>query len=202
MFEMGAETMALPLDEKMKFYQGNDGLSFGFASWHLSSFLNAHLTKCYGRYKSAGANVTDQYGTLDTVEFLNIAQDDALAWPKPVHRTYPSPVQDHMESTVMPFVRKSIAVNMTLLNVLNDQLGLPEGTLAKKHSMEEFSGSEARCIKSLPKTEEMSEEHRAIGAHTDFGSLVCTISNLEISQRMTTEADSHFSIIGLGVYKS
>jgi len=145
---MGAETMALPLDEKMKFYQGNDGMSFG--------------------YKSAGANVTDQYGTLDTVEFLNIAKDDALAWPKTARRTYPAPVQGHMESTVTPFVRKSIAVNMTLLNVLNDRLGLPESTLAKKHSTEEFSGSEARCIKSL---EKMSEDHRAIGAHTDFGSL-------------------------------
>lgn len=32
MFDMGAETMALPLDEKLKFEQGNDGMSFGFVS--------------------------------------------------------------------------------------------------------------------------------------------------------------------------
>ena len=30
MFEMGAETMALPLEEKMKFEQGDGGSSFGY----------------------------------------------------------------------------------------------------------------------------------------------------------------------------
>jgi hypothetical protein len=29
MFELGAETMALPMEEKMKFEQGDDGVSFG-----------------------------------------------------------------------------------------------------------------------------------------------------------------------------
>ena len=29
MFEMGAETMRLPMEEKMRFEQGDDGLSFG-----------------------------------------------------------------------------------------------------------------------------------------------------------------------------
>lgn len=31
MFEMGAETMKLPLDEKMKYEQGDEGMSFGYA---------------------------------------------------------------------------------------------------------------------------------------------------------------------------
>jgi hypothetical protein len=30
MFTMGAEMMALPMDEKMKFEQGDDGMTFGF----------------------------------------------------------------------------------------------------------------------------------------------------------------------------
>ena len=30
MFDMGAETMALPLEEKMKFEQGDAGMSAGF----------------------------------------------------------------------------------------------------------------------------------------------------------------------------
>lgn len=29
MFDMGAETMALPLEEKMQFEQGDEGRSFG-----------------------------------------------------------------------------------------------------------------------------------------------------------------------------
>ena len=34
-----------------------------------------------GRYKKAGGFVTDEYGSPDTSEFLNIAKDDALAFP-------------------------------------------------------------------------------------------------------------------------
>ena len=30
MFDMGAEVMALPLEEKMKYEQGDDGYSFGY----------------------------------------------------------------------------------------------------------------------------------------------------------------------------
>lgn len=77
-----------------------------------------------------------------------------------------------MESTIVPFVRKSLEVNQTLMDVFNDRLGLPKETLASKHTLEEFSGSEARCIKNPPRPQGMSEEQRAIGAHTDFGSLV------------------------------
>ncbi|KDQ63014.1 hypothetical protein JAAARDRAFT_146912 [Jaapia argillacea MUCL 33604] len=151
MFDMGAETMALPLAEKMKYEQGDDGMSFG--------------------YKAAGANATDETGALDTVEFINVSKDDALSYPKPTHRTYPSTVNARMESTITPFVRKSWEVNETLLNVFNRRLGLPDGELAKRHRIEEPSGSEARCIKNPPKPGGISEAKAAIGAHTDFGSL-------------------------------
>jgi hypothetical protein len=30
MFEMGRETMSLPMEEKMKYWQGNQGASFGY----------------------------------------------------------------------------------------------------------------------------------------------------------------------------
>ena len=123
-------------------------------------------------YKAAGANATDETGALDTVEFINVAKDDALAWPGKVHREYPSSVNARMESTIKPFVQKSLAVNYTLLDVLNERLGLPKGALAKQHPLEEPSGSEARCIKNPPKPEGITEEQAAIGAHTDFGSLV------------------------------
>lgn len=76
-----------------------------------------------------------------------------------------------MESTIQPFVRKSVEVNITLIEALNGKLGLPKGVLAERHTLEEPSGSEARCIKS-PKNQEISAEKAAIGAHTDFGSMV------------------------------
>ncbi|CCM03873.1 uncharacterized protein FIBRA_06024 [Fibroporia radiculosa] len=150
MFNMGAETMALPLEEKLRFEQGDEGMSFG--------------------YKAAGANATDETGAPDTVEFINVAKDDALSWPRTVHRTYPSTVNARMENTIAPFVRKALQVNTTLIEIFNAKLGLPEGALARRHRLEVPSGSETRCIKSPPRSEGFSEK-TAIGAHTDFGSL-------------------------------
>jgi hypothetical protein len=33
MFDMAAETMALPLEEKMKYEQGDEGMSFGWVTY-------------------------------------------------------------------------------------------------------------------------------------------------------------------------
>lgn len=150
MFDMGAETMRLPMEEKMKFEQGDDGVSFG--------------------YKAAGANAVDETGALDTVEFINVSKDDALAYPSSVHRTYPSTVNARMESTIKPFIAKSVEVNMTLMAVFNEKLGLPEGALASLHKLYDPSCSESRCIKNPP-ARDVSPDRMAIGAHTDFGSL-------------------------------
>ena len=106
---------------------------------------------------------------METVQFMNVAKDDALAWPKIARRTYPATTNDRVESTIVPFVCKSLGVNVTLLNVFNDRLGLPEGELTKS---QELSGIEARCIRNPPRPQDMREEQRAIGAHTDFRSLV------------------------------
>lgn len=75
MFDMGAETMKLPLDEKMKYKQF--------------------------RYKAKGANAVDESGKPDTVEFVNVAKDDAFAWPYIARRDYPSTVNKRMESTII-----------------------------------------------------------------------------------------------------
>jgi isopenicillin N synthase-like dioxygenase len=153
MFSMGAETMSLPLSEKMTFEQGDKGISFG--------------------YKASGANAVDELGNLDTVEFINISQDDVFAWPNTAHRTYPRTVNERMDNTIIPFVRKSRGINAALLGILERKMGLPEGELLEKHSEEELSGSETRCIKSPPRPPG-DNGTTAIGAHTDFGSLVST----------------------------
>ncbi|KAH9172172.1 hypothetical protein EDB89DRAFT_1000842 [Lactarius sanguifluus] len=133
MLEMGTHTMALPLEEKMKFEQGDGGNSFG--------------------YKFAGSNATDASGALDSVEFVNISRDDALAFPTVVHRRYPRTVEERMD------------------NVLNDRLGLPLGCLVELHGPGEHSGSEARCITKTPASTPEAPDKAAIGAHADFGSL-------------------------------
>ncbi|THV03755.1 Clavaminate synthase-like protein [Dendrothele bispora CBS 962.96] len=149
MFDMGADTMNLPMEEKMKFDQGDDGLSFG--------------------YKAPGACTVDVSGSLDTVEFLNIAKDDALSYPQVSRRTYPHTVNDQMNPTVIPFVRKSLEVNDLVLAIFNEKLGLPGGTLDNLHTAGgEFSGCEARLIKAPAG---LKAGNLALAAHTDFGSL-------------------------------
>ena len=121
------------------------------------------------RYKATGANAVDATGQLDTVEFMNVAKDDALAWPNPARRRYPKTVNDRMESTIIPFVRKSLEVNNTFLEVFAERLGLPPGDLLERHRLDEFSGSEARVIRNPPTDD---PNRLAIGGHTDFGTLV------------------------------
>lgn len=88
-----------------------------------------------------------------------------------MHRTYPSTVNARMENTIRPFTQKSMEVNLTLIDVLNDKLGLPQGELVKRHINQAVKGGESRCTKS-PKHQVISEESAVLGAHTDFGSLV------------------------------
>ena len=112
----------------------------------------------------------DDRGSRDVTEFLNIARDDALAWPTPVHCTYPRTVNARMESTIKPFVQKSLAINQSLIDVLNDKLGLPKGTLAAFHKVGEHSGCTARVIRAAPQVN--FDDKVFLTAHTDFGSLV------------------------------
>jgi len=160
--------MALPLSEKMEHEQGDGGVSFG--------------------YKALGANAVDERGNVDGSEYINVAQDDILAWPKVIHRTYPRTVNDRMENTIQPFVRKSKEINTVLLRILEKKLGLPEGEFVKRHLEEETSGSETRCIKSAPVGPD--GEGRFLAPHTDFGSVSFLHNRLGGLQVMPPGSDS------------
>ncbi|KAK4046710.1 hypothetical protein OIO90_006463 [Microbotryomycetes sp. JL221] len=132
-------------------------------------------------YKKSGGTNVDAKGNLDTVEFMNIAKDDALAFPVVRQRTYPRVVENEMIVTIRPFIQKSDDVLKTLLSVLEPFVGLPSGTLAKYHEngRPNLSGSEARIIFKPPTgapgspVEGVGEDGKpaaAIGSHTDFGS--------------------------------
>ena len=151
------------------------------------------------RYKAAGVQYMDERGTRDVTEFVNIAKDDALAWPTPARRTYPSTVHARMDSTVKPFVEKSLAINNVLIDVLNDKLGLPKGTLAELHKPEAFSGCTARVIRAPPHVG--PDEKLFLTAHTDFGSLVSKVLEA-IRSPCLTASISRFSTTVLEVCKS
>lgn len=72
-----------------------------------------------------------------------------------------------MQDAVTPFVRKSMAVNNTILDIFERLLGLPRGAFADLHATAMASGSEARVVKTPP-----NQNSAGIGAHTDFGTLV------------------------------
>ncbi|KAF8839123.1 Clavaminate synthase-like protein [Paxillus ammoniavirescens] len=151
MFDMGAETVGLPLEEKLKFEQGDLGQSCG--------------------YKKAGSNAVDANGTLDAAEFITISKDDALAFPRVINVTYPPPTAAAIPTAVAPFVRKGLDVNYTVLLIFNEKLGLPEGTLDRLHDPEEHSGSEARVVRTPPIPGKDAANKATLGSHTDFGSL-------------------------------
>lgn len=167
MFEMGEVTMNLSLEEKMKYSQGETGGSHGCVLFtHHRSSYSVH-PDVYS-YKFSGATMVDRFGSKDCAEFINVSRDDALAYPRVVNREYPSTVNERMESAVKPFVLASCEVSMTILDIFNQKLGLPEGFMAEKHSLDEPSIAETRCIKVSASPERTD---LAIGPHTDYGSL-------------------------------
>ena len=165
MFDVCAEVLDLPLEEKMEFEQGDNGNSFGLVSFSIT--CKAFIDSVFESYKAKGTIATDKNGTQDNVEFLNIAQDDALSWPTITHRTYPSVVNQHMVDTFSSFVRKSMSINRTFLEFFERRLGLPRGTFWELHDPSQVNGGEARCIRTPP-----WQDGTGVGAHTDFGSLV------------------------------
>ncbi|KAH9918556.1 uncharacterized protein BXZ73DRAFT_105188 [Epithele typhae] len=116
MFAMGEETIALTLEEKLLFEQG-DGRPWGFI-------------------RTTKARVTSP--SLST---SSLSKDNALAWPAVARRTYPSAVNGRMESTITPFVKSPLVIN----HHLKDRLGLAGGS-ASLHKVDEFSGCTARFI--------------------------------------------------------
>lgn len=117
--------------------------------------------------------MVDKGGTPDAIEFITIAKDDILAYPKVVHRAYPTPVETHIDSALRPFLGKALEVNMTILSVFEKKLGLANGELLKLHTMEAISGSEARVLKAPAKlaSPDPNKPKVALFAHTDLGSL-------------------------------
>jgi hypothetical protein len=136
----------------------------------------------------------DVNGKRDSTEYINVAKDDAFAWPQQARRAYPSPVNRRMHSTIAPFVRKSLEVNNLLLGVFETKLGLLVGVLIQKHRAEEYSGCEARVTKTLPSP----PDHKGpvLGGHTDFGTLVRCTSSTVLYLIYLFMHESHFCIIG------
>jgi isopenicillin N synthase-like dioxygenase len=150
MFTMGSEMVNISPEEKLRHAQ-EYGQVFG--------------------YKYADpTHIRSDNGAPDLVEYVSIAKDDAFKWPEVVHRRYPSVINEHLKSTVEPFSQKMFDVCRSLLQALNDRLGLPKETFANLHSETETSPTEARCIRAQ-KNPVLDADAATVGAHTDYSSL-------------------------------
>lgn len=77
-----------------------------------------------------------------------------------------------MESVVQPFAQKAIDLNLACMDILNDKLGFPPGRFRELHKVDALSTSEARIVRTPPPPPEGWTKNVALGAHTDFGSIV------------------------------
>lgn len=123
-----------------------------------------------------------------------------MAWPKIIHREYPSTVIARM-SSIRKFIEDSDAVLRNLLGIMSEYLGLPASALGERHIFENHSGSECRVIRNPPK--KFSGDKVSLGAHTDFGSLVRSSSftqpkllNSILFHSLIQQSFLHHNIIG------
>ena len=63
----------------------------------------------------------------------------------------------------------SHAIVTLILEILNNQLSLPKGTLPNLHRRQAVSGDQVRFVKAPPQPAD--DRRTALGQHTDFGSL-------------------------------
>lgn len=143
LFQLGSQFFDLSVEEKMRYDFREQGSYFG--------------------YKGFGAGVIDKDGTRDRNEFYNTSKDFVLglreALPEPAMLT-----DDKARSLMRNFMLRSHAVVTLLLDILNAQLALPEGTLHSLHRLREVSGDQVRWVKSPPQPED--DRKKALGEHT------------------------------------
>ena len=153
LFSVGEDLFRLPVETKQQ---------FDFSKSHNSYF----------GYKAMGANV-DRSGNVDRNEFYNVSKDDLLdqstRWPAP-------DVLNDQRELLGSFVRSAHEVALLVLELLNDFLKLPKGTLQGLHRLAGISGDQVRFIKAPPQPKD--DRRTALGEHTDFGSVTVLFNRL------------------------
>lgn len=153
LFDVGRELYDLPLEEKQKYDFAAKGSYFG--------------------YKGYGANVVDRQGNLDRNEFYNVSKDDIMGLSDKV----PAPVcLESRRDLFRDFMTEAHGLVVLVLELLNDHLGLPEGTLQNLHRLQGRSGDQIRFIKAPPQP--IDDRKVALGEHTDFGSVTVLFNKL------------------------
>lgn len=84
----------------------------------------------------------------------------------------------------------SHAIVTLILDILNNQLSLPKGTLPNLHRREAVSGDQVRFVKAPPQPAD--DRRTALGQHTDFGSLTVLFNRVGGLQVLPPGADTEW----------
>lgn len=145
---VGAQIMALPLDEKMKYVPAPKEL-FG--------------------YKKVGQTLVDKNKTPDTAEFFNVGKNDMIAPESEMKRPWPKPVLENKQ-LFATYCKAAHSIGLQILDVLAAKLGIDPEELHARHRIEEAAGDHVRITRGPPrKTVEMPEIQTP--SHTDFGTI-------------------------------
>jgi isopenicillin N synthase-like dioxygenase len=88
----------------------------------------------------------------------------------------PEPFQKGHE-TFVSFIKTSHSIVTLLLNLFNESLGLPEGTLASFHQLEAMSSDAVRIIRAPPLPPN-DRDAVVLREHTDYGSIALLYNTL------------------------
>ncbi|KAJ6078856.1 hypothetical protein N7467_008609 [Penicillium canescens] len=167
LFKLGESLFELSLDEKKKYDFSGQNSYFG--------------------YKAQGVAVVDKQGNLDRNEFYNVSKDDILGVSNPL----PAPgVLQESRAQLGSFMQGSHAIVTLILDILNNQLSLPKGTLPNLHRRQAVSGDQVRFVKAPPQPAD--DRRTALGQHTDFGSLTVLFNRVGGLQVLPPGADTEW----------
>lgn len=88
----------------------------------------------------------------------------------------PEPFENGREAFAS-FMRNSHSIVTLILNLLNESLGLPEGTLSSLHQIQAMSGDAVRLIKAPPQHPD-DRDGITLPEHTDYGSVTFVFNQL------------------------
>ncbi|CAP95497.1 Pc21g06000 [Penicillium rubens Wisconsin 54-1255] len=126
----------------------------------------------YFGYKAQGAAVSKD-------DILSVS--DPLPAPEVLHKS---------RARLASFMRGSHAIVTLILEILNDQLALPRGTLSNLHRQHAVSGDQVRFVKAPPQP--VDDRRTALGQHTDFGSVTVLFNRLGGLQVLPPGADAEW----------
>jgi isopenicillin N synthase-like dioxygenase len=103
-----------------------------------------------------------------------VPKNDMLGIVEPL--PLPQPFEKERD-TFLSFINSSHSIVTLLLNLFNESLGLPEGTLASLHQLRAMSSDAVRIIRAPPMPRD-ERDSIVLREHTDYGSLALVYNTL------------------------